>query len=58
MPVIEYTKTINSTASLVAAISNIKKIYVTLESYKFQFATCSAKAVERVETKKIMKNEG
>ena len=25
MPLIEYTKTINSTASLIAAISNIKK---------------------------------
>ena len=57
MPLIEYTKTINSTASLVVAISNIQKIFNAGESYKIQFVTCSAKAVERAERKKIMKNE-
>ena len=54
---IEYTKTINSTASLVPAVSNIPKIYNAGEYYKIQFVTCSAKAVERAERKKIMKNE-
>ena len=47
MPVIEYTKTINSTASLVAAISNVPKVYNAREYYKIQFVTCSAEAVER-----------
>ena len=37
-------------------ISNIQKIYAA-EYYKIQFVTCSAKAVERAERKKIMKNE-
>ena len=54
---IRYTKTINSTASLVVAISNIQKMYNAGEYYKIQFVTCSAKTVERVERKKIMKNE-
>ena len=57
MPLIEYTKTINSTTSLVVAISNNQKIYNVGEYYKIQFVTCSAKAVERAERKKIMKNE-
>ena len=35
MPLIEYTKTINSTASPVVAISNIKKMYNAGEYYKF-----------------------
>ena len=57
MPLIEYTKTINSTTSLVVAISSIQKIYNVGEYYKIQFVTCSAKAVERAERKKITKNE-
>ena len=57
MPLIEYTKTINSTTSLIVAISNIQKIYNVGEYYKIQFVTCSAKAVERAERKKITKNE-
>ena len=47
MPLIEYTKTVNSTASLVAAISNIKKLYNAGGYDKIQFVTCSAKAVAR-----------
>ena len=58
MALIEYAETINSTASLVVAINNIQKIYTynAGEYYKIQFVTCSAKAVERAERKKIMKN--
>ena len=37
MPLIEYTKTINSIASLVVAISNIQKIYNAGEYYKIRF---------------------
>ena len=37
MPLIEYTKTVSSTASLVAAISNIQKSYNTGGYYKIQF---------------------
>ena len=40
MPLVECTKTIKSTASLVAAISNIQKIYNVGEYYKIQFVTC------------------
>ena len=43
MPLIEYTKTVNSTVSLVAAISNIQKLYNAGGCYKIQFVTCSAK---------------
>ena len=57
LPLIEYTKTVNSTASLVAAISNIQKLHDAGGYYKIQFITCSAKAVVRVERKKITKNE-
>ena len=57
LPLIEYTKTVNSTASLVAAISNIQKLHDAEGYYKIQFITCSAKAVVRVERKKITKNE-
>ena len=46
MPLIEYTKTVNSTVSLVAAISNIQKLYNAGEYYKIQFVTCSAKAAQ------------
>ena len=57
MPLIEYTKTINSTASLVVAISNIPKNIHSGEYYKIQSVTCSTKAVEGAEGKKIVKNE-
>ena len=57
LPLIEYTKTVNSTASLVAAISNIQKLHDAGGYYKIQFITCSAKAVVGAERKKIMKNE-
>ena len=53
LPLIEYTKTVNSTASLVAAISNIQKLHNTGGYNKIQFITCSAKAVVRAERKKI-----
>ena len=56
-PLIEYTKTVNSTASLVVAISNIQKLHNAGGYYKIQFITCSAKAVVRAERKKIMKNK-
>ena len=56
-PLIEYTKTVNSTASLVVAISNIQKLHNAVGYYKIQFITCSAKAVVRAERKKIMKNK-
>ena len=56
LPLIEYTKTVNSTASLVAAISNIQKLHNAGGYYKIQFITCSAKAIVRVERKKITKN--
>ena len=46
MPLIEYTKTVNSTVSLVAAISNIQKLYNAGGYYKIQFVTCSAKAAQ------------
>ena len=36
LPLIEYTKTINSTASLVVAISNIKKLHNAGGYYKIQ----------------------
>ena len=51
IPLIEYSKTTNSTASVVAAISK-KIIYIAGERYKIRFVTCSAKAVERAECKK------
>ena len=57
LPLIEYTKTVNSTASLVVAISNIQKLHNAGGYYKIQFITCSAKTVVRAERKKIMKNE-
>ena len=55
LPLIEYTKTVNNTASLVVAISNIKKLHNAGGYYKIQFITCSAKTVVRAERKKIMK---
>ena len=58
LPLIEYTKTVNSTASLVAAISNIQKLHNAGGYHKIQFITCSAKAVVRAETKKIIKIKG
>ena len=57
LPLIEYTKTVNSTASLVVAISNIKKLHNAGGYYKIKFRTCSAKAVVKAERKRIMKNE-
>ena len=53
LPLIEYAKTVNSTASLVAAISNIQKLHNAGGYNKIQFITCSAKAVVRAERKKI-----
>ena len=56
-PLIEYNKTVNSTTSLVVAISNIQKLHNAGGYYKIQFITCSAKAVVRAERKKIMKKK-
>ena len=57
MPLIEYTKTVNSTASLVAAIGNIQNSFISGGYYKIQFVTCSPNAIARAGMKKIMKNE-
>ena len=54
---IQYTKTINGTASLVEAISSIKKEYKSTGHYKIQFVTCSCANVDRSERKKVMKNQ-
>ena len=53
---IQYTKTINGTASLVEAISSIQKEYKSTGHYKIQLVTCSCANVDRREMKKIIKN--
>jgi len=54
IPLIEYSKTINSAASLNCCCHQQKIIYNAGEYYK-SFVTYSAKAVERAEWKKINK---
>ena len=52
----QYTKSINGTASLVEAVSSIKKEYKSTGHRKIQFVSCSCANVDRSERKKIMKN--
>ena len=54
---IQYTRTINSTASLVEAISSIQKEFKSTGHYKIQFVTCSCANVDRSETKEMMTNQ-
>ena len=53
---IQYTKSINGTASLVEAVSTIQKECKSTGHYKIQFVSCSCANVDRSERKKIMKN--
>ena len=54
---IQYTRTINGTASLVEAISSIQKEFKSTGHYKIQSVTCSCANVDRSETKEMMKNQ-
>ena len=54
---IQYTKAINGTASLVEAISIIKKEYKSTGHYRIQFVTCSCANVDRSEREKMMVNQ-
>ena len=49
---IQYTESINGTASLVEAITSIQKEYKSTGHYKIQLVTCSCANVDRSERKK------